>query len=184
MALVESTMLPLGTTLPSFSLINTMDNKMVTHKQYQHQPLLIAFICNHCPYVVHILEKFTEQLNAYQQQGVQSICISSNDIATYPADSPDKMALLAKQYQFNFPYCYDESQQVAKAFQAQCTPDLFLFDATHQLYYRGRFDSSTPGNNQPVTGIDCQQAVQSLLEDNPRPATQHPSMGCSIKWKD
>lgn len=183
MALIESTMLELKTPLPHFQLVEVVNQRTVDTQQLQNKPVLVAFICNHCPYVVHILNQFEKKLNTFVKKGIEVICISSNDITTHPADAPDKMAILANDHHFQFPYCFDQSQQIAKAFNAQCTPDLFLFDEQHQLYYRGRFDSATPGNHQVVTGSDLQNAVDALLKKQAPPHPQHPSMGCSIKWK-
>ena len=183
MSLVESSMLALGTPLPHFRLPNTVDGQWIDSDHYRHQPLLVAFICNHCPYVVHLADAFNTVLNQIAQNNIGIVCISSNDIVTHPADAPDKMAEFACAHGFNFPYCYDENQQVARNFQAECTPDWFLFDSDHRLFYRGRFDGSTPGNAVAVTGEDLLGATNALTAGHPPPAPQHPSMGCNIKWK-
>lgn len=183
MSLVKSRMLELGTPLPHFRLPNTVDGKWVENGRYRNQPLLVAFICNHCPYVIHLAGAFSTVLHQITQLNIGIICISSNDIATHPADAPDKMTEFAQAHGFNFPYCYDENQQTARDFQAECTPDWFLFDSDHRLFYRGRFDGSTPGNGVTVTGEDLLNAAAKLTAGHPAPQPQHPSMGCNIKWK-
>jgi peroxiredoxin len=182
--LTESFMLKLGTAAPDFALPNTVDNTIVTLSGYTQQPLLVMFICNHCPYVIHLAEQLVSKAREFQQQGVAVVAISSNDISTHPQDGPEHMTSFAQQYGFTFPYLYDEMQAIAKAYQAECTPDLYLFDAKHRLYYRGRFDASTPGNSEPVTGQDLTAAVTALLNDQSAPTAQLPSMGCNIKWKE
>ena len=183
MTLTESFMLKLGTTASDFALPNTVDNNIVTLSDYTQQPLLVMFICNHCPYVIHLATHLVNKAREFQQQGVAVVAISSNDISTHPQDGPEHMTRFAQQYGFSFPYLYDETQAIAKAYQATCTPDLYLFDAEHKLYYRGRFDNSTPGNGEPVTGDDLTVAVTAMLNDQPAPTTQLPSMGCNIKWQ-
>ena len=183
MTLTESFMLELGTTAPDFALPNTVDNNIVTLSDYTQQPLFVMFICNHCPYVIHLATQLVNKAREFQQQGVAVVAISSNDISTHPQDGPEHMTGFAQQYGFSFPYLYDETQAIAKAYHATCTPDLYLFDAEHKLYYRGRFDNSTPGNGEPVTGDDLTVAVTAMLNDQPAPTTQLPSMGCNIKWQ-
>ncbi len=179
-----SRMLPLGTPAPSFALRDTVTGRTVAPGNYATSPaLLIAFICNHCPFVKHILDEFVAFARDFGARGVAVIAISSNDIASYPADAPAEMARVAAAMEFTFPYLYDESQEVAKAYQAVCTPDFFLFDRDRRLAYRGQFDGSRPGNKVPVTGADLRAACEALLSGGPAPRQQLPSAGCSIKWK-
>ena len=185
MALTFSTMLPLGTTAPTFTLPNVINNKIFSLASVAPQTgTVIMFVCNHCPFVKHIMEKLLEIVNTYQTQGIQFIAISSNDINNYPDDAPEKMQVLAKKLNFNFPYLYDEDQSVAKAYLAACTPDFYLFDSSLKLAYRGRLDDSTPGNKIPVSGKDLKKALDCLLTHTPLSPEQHPSQGCNIKWKD
>ena len=144
---------------------------------------LIAFICNHCPYVLHILPTLSQLCNQWQEKGLKVVFISSNDVDNYPADSPDFMMQLTKEYDFRFPYLFDEDQRVALAYQASCTPDFFLYDSYYSLFYRGQFDDSRPGNNKVVTGHDLELAVERLLSNLPAPEIQQPSLGCNLKWK-
>ena len=185
MSLTPSNMLALGTHAPDFTLPNTLDpDVFVSPSTYAtHQPLLIAFICNHCPYVIHIIEKFVAIATHYQQQGIPCIAISSNDVTTHPEDSPKNMHEFARLHHFPFPYCYDENQAVAQSYLAACTPDFYLFNKTHQLVYRGRFDAATPGNDMAVTGEDLERALRALIDNKAISTHQHPSMGCNIKWK-
>lgn len=184
MAATQSTMQALGTDVPEFDLtaINLgaerFSPSLVTGK-----PMLVMFICNHCPYVVHIAKKLAEVANQFQQQGFAVVAINSNDVENYPADSPEKMLEFAAQYQFEFPYCFDESQEVAKQFAAACTPDFFVYDQQHQLVYRGQFDGSRPGNQIAVTGNDLSTAMQNVLDGVAVSEQQIPSLGCNIKWK-
>ena len=177
-----STMLPLGTTMPDFKLPD-YDGNMHNSADYKNSPTLVMFICNHCPYVRHIVEKLSERAKEYQEQGVDVVAISANDVEQYPDDSPENMKAFAEQHDFSFPYLFDESQGVAKAYKAACTPDLYLFDGSNELVYRGQFDGSRPGNDVPVTGEDLTDAVHRLLNDEPIPEEQTPSVGCNIKWK-
>ena len=183
MAETPSTMLDIGSPAQDFSLPEPASGNQVALSDYNGKPVLIVFSCNHCPYVLHILESFTEFARSAQQRGLGVVMISSNDVAGYPADGPDKMAELANRMGFDFPYLYDETQQVASAYRAACTPDFFLFDATHQLVYRGQYDGSRPGNSVPVSGSDLKAAVDALLEDKPITGDQIPSVGCNIKWR-
>ena len=179
-------MLELGTKAPGFDLPNMNKHtgaSWITEHDYHHQPLLVAFICNHCPYVILIMEKFAELAIKWQEQGIGVVAISSNDVEHYPADAPEKMTELAKQYQFEFPYLYDQSQEVAKAYRAACTPDFFLFDCNHELVYRGQFDQARPGNGKTVTGEDLDNAIGALISTEPKIELQIPSVGCNIKWK-
>lgn len=183
MARTPSTMLDLGTQAPDFSLPEPATGQPVSRQDYSGKPLLVAFICNHCPYVIHIAEAFSDFAKEYQGKGLAVVGINANDVENYPADSPDKMVEMSQQYAFSFPYLFDESQQVAQAYQAACTPDFFLFDQDHKLYYRGQFDSARPHSDEPVTGADMRQAVDRLLAGKPAPETQLASLGCNIKWK-
>ena len=176
-------MLSIGTPAPEFSLVEPVSNNQVSLAGFIGKPLLVVFSCNHCPYVLHIIESFAEFANQAQQRGLAVVMINSNDAAGYPADSPGKMIELAQLQRFEFPYLYDESQQVASAYRAACTPDFFLFDDSHQLVYRGQYDASRPGNNVAVSGGDLRSAVDALLSGSEIPADQIPSVGCNIKWR-
>lgn len=177
-------MLELGTEAPDFKLFDTVNNQLVSLRDFDNaKGLLVVFMCNHCPYVQHILEGFVEAVRDLQQKGIGVVAISSNDVENYPDDSPVKMASLAREHQFTFPYLYDGTQEVAKAYRAACTPDFFLFDEKNSLVYRGQFDDSRPGSDVPVTGKDLRAAVSQLLEDGTPLEDQKPSMGCNIKWK-
>ena len=183
MARTPSTMLPLGTALPAFELPEPRTGADISHTDLTGHPLVVAFVCNHCPFVVHIWDQFVEFAAEYADKGVQTVAISSNDVAAHPADSPEKMAELAHGSGVSFPYLYDESQSVAKAFDAACTPDFYLFDAEGGLVYRGQFDAARPGNDEPVDGADMRAAVEALLAGESITTDQKPSMGCNIKWK-
>lgn len=176
-------MLEIGTSAPDFSLPAPANGTVYTRSQFSAQPLLIVFSCNHCPYVLHILESFAGVANDAQARGVAVAMINANDVANYADDSPEKMVQLGEKFGFEFPYLYDESQQTASAYQAACTPDFFLFDATHRLVYRGQYDDSRPGNSSPVNGKDLKAALQSLLAGEAIQAEQIPSVGCNIKWQ-
>ena len=162
MSETPSTMLEIGSQAPEFSLPEPATGKQVSLSEFQGKPLLVVFSCNHCPYVLHIIDSFTEFARTTQQRGLAVVMISANDVAGYPADGPEKMAELARRAGFDFPYLYDESQQVARAYRAACTPDFFLFDATHHLVYRGQYDGSRPGTRLPVNGSDMKAAVDAL----------------------
>lgn len=183
MARTPSTMLELGTKAPEFSLVEPLTGRTVSKDDFAEQPILVAFICNHCPYVVHIREAFNAFVSDYQQQGIQCVAINSNDVENYPDDSPEKMIADAKQYEFPFVYLYDETQEVAKAYEAACTPDFFLFDSEHALYYRGQFDASRPRNDVAITGEDLRNAADRLLAGKAAPENQLASLGCNIKWQ-
>ncbi len=187
MALTQSTMLPLGTTAPDFSLPNCnpeYGGEIVSLGDLsQAQALLIVFSCNHCPYVIHIREALAAFANEYRSKGLTTIAISSNDVTTHPADGPENMTRVAHEFGFTFPYLYDEDQTVAAAYTAACTPDFFLFDGDRRLVYRGQFDGSRPKNGVPVTGEDLRSAVDALLAGGAVPVDQRPSMGCNIKWR-
>jgi peroxiredoxin len=183
MAETPSTMLPLGTKAPAFNLPDPTGKK-VSSEDFKDAPaLLIAFICNHCPYVKHIRSKFAELAKEYQSRGVGIVAINSNDFETYPDDRPEKMEDEIRQQGYTFPYVYDEKQEVARAYRAACTPDLYLFDRNRALVYRGQFDDSRPGNNRPVTGADLRSALDAVLAGRPVSGNQKPSVGCNIKWK-
>jgi peroxiredoxin len=184
MALTESTMLALGTVAPDFALTDVVTGKTVRRDDFKgKQALLVMFICTHCPYVKHI-EKSLGRLGAdYAAKPIAIVAISSNDVATHPADSPAGLKQQAKDNGFVFPYLYDESQAVAHAYKAACTPDPYLFDADFKLVYRGQYDASRPGNGIPVTGKDLRAAIDAVLAGKPVLADQRPSIGCNIKWK-
>lgn len=184
MARTPSTMLELGTSAPDFALPDATTGKRLSLNDFKDQPaLLVSFICNHCPYVKHIREVFADFAREYQPKGLAVVAISANDTAHYPDDGPEKMAQEVRTHGYTFPYLYDESQAVAKAYRAACTPDFFLFDRERKLVYRGQFDDSRPGNGVPVTGRDMRAAVDEVLAGREPPADQKPSLGCNIKWK-
>jgi peroxiredoxin len=183
MVLMNSLMVPIGTPAPDFRLPDTA-GRMVSLADFKDaQGLLVMFLCNHCPYVKHIRSPLAAAVKKYQAQGISAVGINSNDVVEYPEDSPEKMKLEARQHGYTFPYLFDETQAVARAYRATCTPDLFLFDGRRHLHYRGQFDSARPGNQKPVTGEDLTAAVDGLLAGKPPPARQMPSAGCNIKWK-
>jgi len=184
MALTPSTMLPLGTLAPDFRLADTVSGKPVALAGLAAAPaLVIAFICNHCPYVKHLRNGLAAFARDCQARGVAFVAISANDPGTHPADSPAKMSAEARAAGYTFPYLFDETQAVAKAYHAACTPDFFLFDAARRLVYRGQFDDSRPGNGLPVTGKDLRGALEAVLAGKPVAASQKPSLGCNIKWR-
>ncbi len=184
MARTPSNMLALGTKAPSFELLNTVSDKQSSLNSLKGEKgTVIMFICNHCPFVKHVNQGIVSLANDYQPQGVAFIAISSNDVVNYPEDHPDLMKTTAAQEGFSFPYLYDETQEVAKAYDAACTPDFYLFDNNLELVYRGQLDDSRPGNGIPVSGKDMRTALDALLEGNTIPQLQKPSIGCNIKWK-
>ena len=184
MALTPSTMLDLGTQAPDFLLRDVVSDENAAYVSVEgDKGTVILFICNHCPYVVHVMEELVRIATDYQEKGVGFVAISSNDVEKYPADSPDKMVDFAKHYRFTFPYLYDETQEVAKAYSAACTPDIFVFDTDQKLYYRGRMDQSRPGNGKPNNGQELRAALDALVSGQEAPEKQYPSMGCGIKWK-
>lgn len=184
MAETPSTMMPLGTIAPDFSLPDTISHTTKSLTELKSDvATVVMFICNHCPYVIHLRDKIVEVANTYQAKGIRFIAISSNDANNYPADAPDKMSQVAHSCGFQFPYLYDEDQSVAKAYDAACTPDFFIFDGSLACVYRGQFDDSRPGNNQPVTGHNLTAALDCVLEGKPVDSNQIPSVGCNIKWK-
>jgi thiol-disulfide isomerase/thioredoxin len=184
MAETLSAMLPLGTLAPDFELLDTRTGKKLSLQEIKSSvATVVMFICNHCPYVKHIQQKLVEVADTYQKKGIVFIAISSNDSESYPADSPENMHQEAQENHYTFAYLYDELQQIAKAYQAACTPDFYVFDQQLACVYRGRFDDSTPGNNKAVTGKDLSQALDALLAGKAIDENQKPSVGCNIKWK-
>lgn len=175
-------MLLLGTSAADFSLTAT-DGKTVSLKDFSKQPLLVVFMCNHCPYVVHLKKELATLGDELKTKCIAMVGINSNDAVHYSEDHPDKMKRDVAQYGYTFPYLFDETQEVAKSYQAACTPDFFLFDATHKLVYRGQYDDSRPGNNKPISGRDLKGAIAHLLAGEPISSDQKPSIGCNIKWK-
>ena len=177
-------MLPLGTKAPEFELPDTVSGNTITLSDIPSEKArVVMFICNHCPYVIHVKEELVRLANDYQPKGVGFVAISSNDVEKYPADSPDKMKAFAEAEGFNFPYLYDESQEVAKSYDAACTPDFYLFDNNEKLAYRGRLDASRPNSGIPVTGVDLRAALDTVLRGEKVDPKQYPSAGCNIKWK-
>lgn len=184
MSLTPSSMLPLGTLAPSFSLPNVVTGNMITLDNFKdRKALLVMFICQHCPYVQHVQDEISKIGKDYQNKDIGIVAISANDASKYPEDAPESLKEQAQDLGFMFPYCYDESQEVAKAYSAACTPDFFLFDKERELVYRGQLDGSRPGNNIPVTGQDLRTAIDAVLTDKPVTPDQKPSIGCNIKWK-
>ncbi|NRD20457.1 thioredoxin family protein [Winogradskyella eckloniae] len=184
MARTESNMLPLGTKAPDFTLLDTVDNTKKSLEELKGiRGTLVFFICNHCPFVIHINSELAQLAKDYISKGLNCIAISSNDVINYPQDAPDLMKQNAIENDFIFPYLYDETQTVAKAYDAACTPDFFLFNEDLKLVYTGQLDSSRPGNDLPVTGKDLRSAIDALINKTPINPDQKPSMGCGIKWK-
>lgn len=184
MAKTESTMRELGAAAPAFELSDTASGRTVTFDDIAGvKATVVMFICNHCPFVKHILDGLVAFGDDYRGDDVGIVAISSNDASSHPEDAPDRMKELAEERDFPFPYLYDESQDVARAYDAACTPDFFVFDADRRLAYRGRFDAATPGNTEPVTGAELRTAVDALVRGERPPDEQHPSVGCNIKWK-
>ena len=184
MARTPSTMLPLGTPAPDFRLANAVDGQAVSLADFRDaKALLVAFICNHCPFVKHVAAGVAQLAKEYQARGVAIVGVNSNDVAAHPDDAPEKMAEEAKRRGYTFPYLFDETQAVAKAYRAACTPDFFLFDPSKRLVYRGQLDSSRPDNGMPVTGQDLRAALDAVLAGKPPLDDQKPSIGCNIKWK-
>jgi thiol-disulfide isomerase/thioredoxin len=184
LALTESNMFPLGATAPSFTLPDVVSNQEVSLEALKSDvATVIMFICNHCPYVKHVQKQLVQLANDYLPKGVAFIAINSNDAVQYPEDGPDNMKKVAEEFQYPFPYLYDESQQVAKDYQAACTPDFYIFDGKLSCVYRGQLDDSRPGNGLPVTGSYIRAALESILNNEPIQVQQKPSIGCNIKWK-
>jgi len=177
-------MIPLGTEAPDFSLADTVTGRTVSLADFSDKKaLLVMFICNHCPYVKHVREELARLGRDYADSELAIVAINSNDPEAYPEDSPEAMKVEAETYGYVFPYLFDETQEVARAYSAVCTPDFFLFGPDRKLVYRGQLDSSRPNSGIPVTGEDLRAAIEAILSDQPVPTDQHPSMGCSIKWR-
>lgn len=183
MARTPSTMLELHTKAPDFSLPNTVDGKTVSLADFKGKPLLVMFLSNHCPFVKHVQGVLASLGSVFQKKGIGVVAISSNDVSTHPQDGPELMKQEARDAGYTFPYCFDETQAVAKAYKAACTPDFYLFDRNHSLFYRGQLDGSRPGNNVPVTGQDLVAAAELMLAGGDIDPNQRPSLGCNIKWK-
>jgi peroxiredoxin len=184
MALTASTMLPLGTTAPDFQLPDTVTGNTITLSTFaDKQALLVIFMCCHCPFVKHIQQELARLGKDYADRSLGIVAISANDVAGYPDDSPENLKQMATTLGFNFPVCYDASQDVAKTYTAACTPDFFLFDGDRKLVYRGQLDDSRPNNDAPIDGHDLRAAIDAVLAGEPLPTEQKPSIGCNIKWK-
>jgi len=184
MARTPSNMLPLNTKAPAFTLYNPATKTSVNSDTlYTNKITVVMFICNHCPFVIHLHAGISQLVKDYSNKEVQFIAINSNDVANYPDDSPEKMYELQKQLNWDFPYLFDETQAIAKAFDAACTPDFYVFDQQNKLQYRGQFDDSRPGNGVEVTGKYIRNAIETLLKDQTITTEQRPSLGCNIKWK-
>lgn len=184
MALTPSTMLSLGTKAPDFTLPDVVSGQTISLKTFAaKKALLVMFICRHCPFVKHVQQQLAQIGQDYADRSLGIVAISANDVANYPDDSPDNLELMAKELGFNFPFCYDETQETAKAYTAACTPDFFLFDENRQLVYRGQLDESRPSNNVPVTGKDLRSAIDAVLAGQKINPDQKPSIGCNIKWR-
>lgn len=184
MARTESNMLELGTKAPSFELPDTVSGNTLSLQELKSDiATVIMFICNHCPFVIHIKDELIKLADEYQAKGINFIAISANDAENFPQDGPEKMTLFAAENAFNFPYLYDESQNTAKAYQAACTPDFYIFDKDIRCIYRGQLDGSRPGNDVPVNGKDIRAALDATLSGQPVNPIQTPSLGCNIKWK-
>ncbi len=184
MSLTASTMLPLGTTAPDFSLVDVVSENRISLANFAgKKALLVMFICRHCPFVKHVQIELAKIGNDYSENDLGIVAISANDVKNYPNDAPDKLKQMVAELGFNFPLCYDETQEVAKAYTAACTPDFFLFDADLKLAYRGQLDDSRPSNDKPVTGEDLRTAIDTVLAGKPVTGDQKPSIGCNIKWK-
>lgn len=184
MADTPSNMIPLGTKAPDFSLLDTVSNSNLKLDELKGEKgTVILFICNHCPFVIHINQQLVSIANTFKEKGINFIAISSNDIINYPQDSPEKMKVIAKKENYPFPYLYDKNQDVAKAYNAACTPDFYIFNSDLKLTYRGQLDDSRPGNNLPSTGNDLKHALNCLIDNKVNTQLQKPSIGCGIKWK-
>lgn len=184
MVKTASTMVELGSPAPDFSLLNVDGQTVSLAELGPAKAVLIVFMCNHCPFVKHVADELTRLALDYMPQGLAMVGINSNDTDKHPDDSPEQMVHEAEMRGYPFPYLFDETQEVAKAYHAACTPDFFLYDADKTLVYRGQLDSSRPGNGQPLTGKDLRAAIDAVLGGNPVPAPQIPSIGCNIKWKE
>lgn len=183
MARTPSNMLPLGTKAPDFNLLDTVTGTFRSLESAKGEKgTVVMFICNHCPFVIHVNPEIVKLAKEYQAKGIGFVAISSNDVENYPQDAPYLMKQKAKEQGYSFPYLYDETQEVAKAYDAACTPDFYLFDANSELVYRGQLDDSRPGNGIPLTGADLRNAMDALLKGKEIDANQKPSIGCNIKW--
>ena len=183
MALTASNPFPVGTVAPDFRLLDTVSNQQLSLQQLKgEEGTVVMFICNHCPFVIHVNKELVKMANEYQSKGIRFIAISANDIVNYPEDAPELMTQLAKDENYPFPYLYDETQEVAKAYDAACTPDFYVFDSDLKAVYHGQLDASRPGNGKPVTGNDIRKSMDHLLENKAVLENQKPSMGCGIKW--
>ena len=184
MVMTPSSMMPLGTKAPNFKLVDVVSDKTLTLTELKgEKATVIIFMCNHCPYVIHVLNQLVSLNKDYQNRGISFISISSNDVQNYPEDSPQKMKDLAEGLGNPFPYLFDETQEIAKAYSAACTPDFFIFDKGLGCVYRGQLDDSRPGNNNPVTGQDIRSALDNIIVENKIDPNQKPSIGCNIKWR-
>lgn len=184
MAFTESNMLSLGTLAPDFSLPDSISGKEISLKDIAgEQATVVMFLCNHCPYVLHVNQEIVRLAKDYGERGVGFVAISSNDVEKYPLDAPETMKIVAALFRYNFPYLYDETQEVAKVYDAACTPDFYIFDKKMALVYRGRLDDSRPNSGRPLTGKDLRGALDTLLEGGEISPVQYPSGGCGIKWK-
>lgn len=184
MAYTESTMLDLGTKAPPFELPDTVSGNMVSLDNIRSdKATVVMFLCNHCPYVIYVNPMIVRVVEEYEKKGVSFVGISSNDVEKYPADSPERMKTHAREVGYTFPYLFDQSQDVARAYDAACTPDFYVFDGDMTLVYRGRLDDARPGNDRPLTGRDLRDALDAVLAGKPVSEVQYPSGGCNIKWK-
>jgi peroxiredoxin len=184
MARTESTMLPLGSIAPDFELLDVVTGELTSLSKFADaKALLVMFICQHCPFVIHVKDELARLGRDYVPQGLGIVAISANDVSNYPQDSPEHLKAMAQDLSLNYPILYDETQVVAKSYQAACTPDFFLFDQDRRLVYRGQLDDSRPGNEKPVTGADMRAAIDAALAGEPIATDQKPSIGCNIKWK-
>lgn len=184
MARTPTVQIPLGFDAPEFNLMDTVSGQSIEFEDVKGEKgTVVLFICNHCPFVIHVMDELIRIGNDYKDRGIGFVAISSNDVENYPDDSPEKMKQLAIKKAFPFPYLYDESQEVAKAYLAACTPDISVFDRSNLCVYRGQLDDSRPGNSEPVNGKNLRKVLDLLLENQPVPTDQRPSLGCNIKWK-
>lgn len=184
MSLTPSNMIPLGTSAPDFSLPDAVSGQLYSLKRFEGaKALVVMFICNHCPYVKHINSELVKLANDYQGKGIKFVAINSNDVQSHPEDSPELMKKAALELRYPFPYLYDETQEVARAYDAACTPDFYIFNADKKLVYRGQLDDSRPSNKLPLSGKDIREALDDVLAGKPLSPRQRPSIGCNIKWK-
>ena len=184
MAETPTLQIPLGYPAPDFKLPDTVSGNIINYAQIKgEKATVVIFICNHCPYVIHVIHEIVNIANEYQSKGIGFVAISSNDAVNYPQDAPDQMKIHAEKWDFPFPYLYDESQEIARAYQAACTPDYHVFDGNNLAAYRGQLDNSRPKNNAPVDGHDLRAVLEAILAKKDIPGNQKPSTGCNIKWK-